>query len=1409
MIRYIYLLVWLSVMLGAQTALARQEAPYAADRIVVRIGNVHDKDNAQSRTGTTINRRAVLARIQKRTGARSIMQPFDYLPASPKGRPAARSSTSHPLEDLYIIHLPEGTDLQAALQQARATPGVLYAERYHLPQPLLVPDDPEAIPGGQQDYLSPIRAYQAWDIERGSPDIKIGILDTGVRYSHPDLAGNMAFNDSDPPNGVDDDGDGYVDNYRGWDFADGDNDPHDPGNSQHGTAVAGLAAGVPQNGIGMAGTGFYSSFLPIKIYTDEGYNFNRGYEAIAYAADQGCQVINLSWGGQGRYSQYIQDIINYAVLDRDAVVIAAAGNTAGDLEFFPAAYDYVLSVGAVDINDKKTSWATYHSSVDIVAPGDFNYTTYLDDNYASFWGSSFAAPLVSGAAALIRSRYPGMSAVEVMEQLRITSDDIYYLPENAPFLGLMGKGRLNMERALTETHLPSVRARDIEIKGPYGSYLFPGDEAALTASFTNYLADASLLRVTLSSMTEGVTIGQDFVRIGDLAKGQHFTNDPAPFVINLSDELENGSVITLRLDYEGINYRDFQVIRFQLVDDPITVYNGQLGASFGKKGEVAYQESWQGEGILHQNTVISYNAGIIMASGSGQEADNLPNDFRTFARNKDFNARSSYSLYNNSIADPDVRLQWTEDKEWGLLVEQKVYADTTSATYEDYLLVEYRITNRSDSLINDFHFGLYTDFDLGEGVDNLVRSIDSLQLQYTQSDTAVAGVALLQGGEWKPNALVVRDKNFKRVDIPIVFDRETKRNLLLQETPRYESGAEGNDVAQLAGVQVGNLNAYESKTVTLVLTVGSDAEQLARKVQEAKTIMQELASKPPVGITMNSCPGLPVSISPPGGRMFRYYRDVAGTDMVFEDATFTSPGFSRDTTVYYRQADSLWLGPVGAIEVHITEPRASFEWANDTLMLDESGPAAISLQNTSEDASIYSWDFGNGYYSSKRSPSPLYETPGTYTIHLTATAATGCSDVAQKNLVVVQRNEKPGIPSTFRLCPGESATLEADNSSLLKMYSTWPAGAAVAQGAQIKTGSLYKDTVFYITNAAGPYESLPVTVRVNVTETDASFTLLPDTTGIHANAAGWLRAEGTADDYYWYKDNVYLGHGPQIWLPLTSEGSFRIRLETTYASGCSELQEEVFTSVASPLPAVQDTAVCRGENLLITPEGGEYFAFFSDAMGTKLIRKGTSLLLPALTRDTTVYIAGLDSLLLSSMVAVDITMRAPEATFTYTADSSSSWGVRDITFLPDNQGALNYHWDFGDGTSSDEVMPIHFFENAGRYEVMLTVTATDGCSASEFRILTLSEITALPEEEDKAVSLYPNPARTGWTLDFGRIPDGEVFISLFNSTGQLLQQKTLRGMPAVQFDRDQLPAGIYHVRYQGKNSEGTVRLILR
>jgi len=263
----------------------------------------------------------------------------------------------------YRLRLPADADLPAVLTALRADPSVGAAEPDYLGHAAFTPNDPRY---ADQWGLTKINAPQAWDTTQGSSAVAIAIVDTGIDLNHPDLAGKLWINPGEiPGNGIDDDGNGKVDDVNGWDWVNNDGDPQD--DIGHGTHVAGIIAAATNNGTGVAGVCPNCRVMALKVLDAGGSGTYTNIAAgITYAADKGAKVINLSLGGYAE-SSLLQDAVTYA--SQTAVVVGAAGNENRNVRFYPAAHDDVIAVAATDQIDQKAPFSNYGEWVDLTRAG--------------------------------------------------------------------------------------------------------------------------------------------------------------------------------------------------------------------------------------------------------------------------------------------------------------------------------------------------------------------------------------------------------------------------------------------------------------------------------------------------------------------------------------------------------------------------------------------------------------------------------------------------------------------------------------------------------------------------------------------------------------------------------------------------------------------------------------------------------------------------------------------------------------------------------------------------------------------------------------------------------------------------------------------------------------------------------
>ena len=330
------------------------------------------------------------------------------------------------ISGLQLVKIPDNICLTDAINIYSQSSQVLYAEPNNIYQISLMPNDPgfnnqwglyntgQIVYGLWGTAGADINAINAWDVNTGSSNVIIAVLDTGIDLNHADLRGNLWINRGEIPNdGIDNDGNGYIDDYYGWDFYNNDNDPSD--DNGHGTGVAGVIAAFGNNSRGITGVMWNAQIMALKFLDKNGYGTDEdALKAILYANKMGAHIINNSWNG-GNYSRALKDAMTIS----NALIVCAAGNNSMDNDIFPdypASYtsSNIISVAATDMDDYITYFSNYGiSSVDVAAPGINIYTTRPGNKYGFFTGTSMSAALVSGLAGLIKSLRPDLTNIQI------------------------------------------------------------------------------------------------------------------------------------------------------------------------------------------------------------------------------------------------------------------------------------------------------------------------------------------------------------------------------------------------------------------------------------------------------------------------------------------------------------------------------------------------------------------------------------------------------------------------------------------------------------------------------------------------------------------------------------------------------------------------------------------------------------------------------------------------------------------------------------------------------------------------------------------------------------------------------------------------------------------------------------
>jgi len=325
----------------------------------------------------------------------------------------------------------------------------VYAEPIPAAYTAYTPNDLGSNALDQQWHLYRIKAKEAWDISKGDKLIKVAIVDDAMLVSHPDLINNVWVNPGEiPGDGIDNDGNGYIDDVNGYDVGDNDSDPSPPSNALlHGTHVGGISGATTDNSLGIASIGFDISLIAVRSHRTGTANtsISRGYNGIYYAAKAGADIINCSWSGSG-FSTTNSNIIKFAQ-DEGCIVLAAMGNDGQQLTRYPAAYTDVISVAATTNSDTKATFSNYANYTTISAPGITMLSTITGNGYKSESGTSMATPLVAGLMGLMKSHYPKIDNADLIGCLLQTAVNID--AQNGSYLGKLGEGRVDAEAALT------------------------------------------------------------------------------------------------------------------------------------------------------------------------------------------------------------------------------------------------------------------------------------------------------------------------------------------------------------------------------------------------------------------------------------------------------------------------------------------------------------------------------------------------------------------------------------------------------------------------------------------------------------------------------------------------------------------------------------------------------------------------------------------------------------------------------------------------------------------------------------------------------------------------------------------------------------------------------------------------
>ncbi len=1190
---------------------------------------------------------------------------------------------------------------------------------YHSLSPPFSPNDPFYTKGllwGHTKASIP----QAWELSKGDSNIVIGIIDTYALTTHPEFKGQMKYNHKERYGirNYDDDGNGFVDDSLGFDFAEGNYVM----SGWHGTAVAGIAAAKVNNGIGIAGVGFNCRFMPIKVQNQKleiiSINVVR---AIRYAADNGCKIINLSLGASTTFSKLEQDVINYATY-KGALVVAAAGNTLGEFDFYPASYENVLSVAASDINDRNIG--SNSNFIDLLAPGKDIWTTNIydfPDEYVFHYGSSYAAAFITGAAGLVMARFPNFTPLQVAEQLRATADNVYQVSGNSAFAEKLGRGRINALRAVQDRNIAqSVRAKNAKFTDRFGEYAFYDDTVALVCDFVNYLKpSSSALKATLSSSSPYVTIVKNTIKIGALSMMDSLNNGKEPFLIYIKPQTPPSTTIKFRIGFEDGSYTDYQY--FNVVTSPnyLDMYFNDFSltaAADGRMGMVNEAGS-DGIGIVYKGRQVLKDAGLMLGTTPSKVANSVLINQTT--RANDFDAVKNIKFIGKDLQSLTASATFNETNKIGVEITQTIKG-RINQPHQQYILVDYDITNRSGATIDSLSVGLFADWNIEGGISNFANWDEKDKFGYIFQENVKTYLGIKVFEENAQQYAIDKFTTSDKINFADGFSDTEKYLTLNNGLANKQAGylTAGSDVAQVVSTKIRQFGQGQQRKITFVLLAGSSVEDLRKVAAQAQIMSNPNSSKgkKPIVSTL-LCRDEKMYVKPSNGTKFRFYDANNLREPKVEGKTFAVSLADTSKVFYISNIDSLVESDLLKYQFKVHQAKANFKAIDSLNIVDSS---VVHFENKSTKATKWSWNFGDDTkIDTTANPKHEFANQGIYKITLTITDSIGCEASFTKAIKIVRmaRSPLPILSQTEILaCRTAPVLIAPFNGKNFRFYTSLPLTSPVWSGKTFTLTDLSVKNV-YITSMDSTFESKPIVVAIKRENLKADFDYSSKADTITNNQITFKDLSTTSLSVYKWEWNF--GDGSPIDFTknpshrFNKQGIYKVFLRVTDFSGCTDTISKFFrVGNKSPKPIVSNQVVCKGATITLQPTNGTEFNFYTSLPLSKPVHIGKWYSFAPSTTQL-LYITSADSIIESDYQSVTVEVNQPLANFE-TASEILLYRANNISQFQDlSKNAVWWQWNFGDSSPLSAVKnPIHQYQKEGEYVVSLSIRDSYGCVAT-------------------------------------------------------------------------------------------------
>lgn len=754
------------------------------------------------------------------------------------------------------VFVGENTDVASVLAGVAAMPGVLLAEPAPVREITIrpgsehevsdLPNDPLA---SFQWHLAAVNAFAAWDEVPSADGAVVAILDNGVDIDHPDLKSIIWKNTAEigGQGGFDDDGNGFIDDTNGWDAYEQDGNPDapnlDPGDSPgHGTHCSGIAAAVHDNDIGVAGLGRGAKIMAVRI----GYGrqiFNT-VEGLIYATVNNADVISMSFAGAAE-SALERDLVDFAV-EQGIIVVAAAGNEYSNDLNYPAAYPSVIAVAATDLDNNIASFSNFGWWVQAAAPGVDIFSTFID-GYGYSSGTSMAAPLIAGLAALLKGSDSTINQAQFLARIQQGARPIpNAFSRNTP------AGVIDAWRSVLPNR-PVVALNDLYVDDSGDGRLTGGETGELVFKLELLGAPAENLSLKLFPMTQG--FGNEYEITGQYTE----TNQAVgPFEVTFGIDVTDNSPIqsdhpaALIVNADG--WQDTLSVRIPIDLPYVTVQGGNLIATVSDFGAIGYKDyvdnTAQPDGVrLEGDMMGQLFHGSVMVSDLVNVSDNAYG-----SNNNQFDFRVKSGSHFAQMAAPAGQEYWRctyadaqSDHPVNVEVRQDVksFVDGGNIVYVDYGV------KLASGNMRDLYVGVFCDWDIlslnqNQVYYNSARRVSYMRGEGTDGEVRYAGIVALSD-ETVSGARAIDNSSYQYTD-------SEKIEYMSEGTFQAASSQQG-DWAHLIAVELTNVGTASYKTASFAIVSAESETELLAYADEA--LEYNGAYEPPAA--MNN--GLPSSFA--------------------------------------------------------------------------------------------------------------------------------------------------------------------------------------------------------------------------------------------------------------------------------------------------------------------------------------------------------------------------------------------------------------------------------------------------------------------------------------------------------------------------------------------------------------------